>query len=210
MVRGQFTKDDLVRLLRTVDEDLDRRITLVLIGGTALTFLGIKDSTRDIDINIPRRADLKELARVFTALGFQGGDDVRWITDQGFPIDVFVGDYIFAISLPEGYVERSLRIGDFHNIDLYALNGIDLIITKLTRADERDYDDIRALFKWGSIDHRDLIERYIETVGDTSVVRYAKDNLLELFENKLPAWGVAVRKEDQEVIRGWKPERWRP
>jgi hypothetical protein len=203
MAQERFTKEDLIHLLRTIDEDLDRRIRIVLIGGTALTFLGIKDSTRDIDMNVPSKADYRELRRVLTALGFEGQAPRTWITDQGYNIDIFVGDYIFVISLLDDYMNLSKSVGEFHNIDLYVLNEYDLIITKLTRSDERDLDDIRTIFERTEIDHRRLIDRYKETLGDVSVVRDAKENLLYLFENFLPSIGINVEGEDLEVIREW-------
>jgi hypothetical protein len=46
-------KSALLEFLEVLNEDLTRRITLVAAGGTAMTLLGLKRSTIDIDLTIP-------------------------------------------------------------------------------------------------------------------------------------------------------------
>jgi hypothetical protein len=43
----------LVNFLREVDTELVRSIILVAVGGTALTLLSVKRSTRDVDFTFP-------------------------------------------------------------------------------------------------------------------------------------------------------------
>jgi hypothetical protein len=46
-------KSALIDLLEVLNEDLTKKITLVAVGGTAMTLLDLKDSTIDIDFTIP-------------------------------------------------------------------------------------------------------------------------------------------------------------
>ena len=43
----------LLDFLAVVDAELERPIALVAVGGTALTLLGVKPSTRDVDFTAP-------------------------------------------------------------------------------------------------------------------------------------------------------------
>lgn len=50
-------------LLSSVDEELERRIVLVAVGGTAMTLLDLKPSTIDIDFTGPYD-DIREFNRI--------------------------------------------------------------------------------------------------------------------------------------------------
>ncbi len=43
----------LLDFLEELDKELDRKITLVAVGGTAMTLLDLKNSTIDVDFTIP-------------------------------------------------------------------------------------------------------------------------------------------------------------
>ncbi len=46
-------KSYLMDFLGEVDKELEREVTLVAVGGTAMTLLDLKPSTIDIDFTIP-------------------------------------------------------------------------------------------------------------------------------------------------------------
>ena len=46
-------KSALFDFLEALNEDLPKKITLVAVGGTAMTLLDLKDSTIDIDFTVP-------------------------------------------------------------------------------------------------------------------------------------------------------------
>jgi hypothetical protein len=56
-------KSALFDFLEVISEDLPKRITLVAVGGTAMTLRDLKPSTIDIDFTIPEE-DLLEFNRV--------------------------------------------------------------------------------------------------------------------------------------------------
>ena len=84
-----ITKDDLVSWIRAVDKRLDKKIVVIAVGGTAMTLLGLKSSTRDVDFCVFSK-DKKE---------FEGA------LDDKFPVDVFLDGYIFCLQLPDDYSE---------------------------------------------------------------------------------------------------------
>ena len=56
-------KSGLIGLLTAVDEELEKKITLVAAGGTAMTLLDLKPSTIDIDFTGPKE-DIEEFNRI--------------------------------------------------------------------------------------------------------------------------------------------------
>jgi len=140
-------KNVVINIFKAWDNLLDQRITIVTLGGTALTLLKIKESTIDIDINIPHLKDYKILVELFRKLGYKQQDETRWITTEGIPIDIYKEDYIFNVRLLGKLGEKSQDFMDFENINLRTLNLFEICITKLDRGDKRDYDDIGMVLK---------------------------------------------------------------
>ncbi len=48
----ETTKEDLIAFIQKLDSFIDRPVTIVALGGTALTLLDLKSSTRDLDFII--------------------------------------------------------------------------------------------------------------------------------------------------------------
>ncbi len=123
---------DLIEFLSLVEEHLEEEITLVAVGGTALTLIGAKSSTLDIDFTGPRpsidaflEASSKE--------------------PHGYEIDTWPDGTVFMVTLPDNYLDRSRVIETgLERIELRALHPVDLIVTKIARCDARDLDDIRT------------------------------------------------------------------
>jgi hypothetical protein len=121
--------------LETIDAQLDRRITIVAVGGTALTLLNVKKSTIDIDFSFPN-SDSDAFTK---ALGM--------LPKPGYRIDYFSDGDIFSIILPDDYLKKSMPIKTFRRIELRALNPIDIVVTKIGRLKGRDKEDIEACIK---------------------------------------------------------------
>jgi pantothenate kinase len=51
-------KNVLLNFLKALDDEIDRKITLVAVGGTAMTLLDLKPSTVDIDFTISNNSAL--------------------------------------------------------------------------------------------------------------------------------------------------------
>lgn len=124
-------KKSLLDFLEILDGHLDRKITLVAAGGTAMTLLDLKPSTIDIDFTIPhedKRAYDKAIAQI----------------QHGYKIDIWLDGSIFSQNLPDDYLEKSIPIANFKHIQLKALHPLDIIVTKIGRLDERDIEDTES------------------------------------------------------------------
>lgn len=141
-----ITKNSLLKWLKKVDRKLQSKITLVAVGGTAMTLLGLKPSTIDVDFCIEGKN-----TKIFGEV----------IKDSEFKVDLFQDGFIFSEQLPEDYMEISNRIdAGMVNIDLRTLSVADIIITKAARYNERDEEDIAAVLKNRAVDKEELIKRF--------------------------------------------------
>ena len=109
-----------------------KKITLVAAGGTAMTLIDLKPSTIDIDFTIPS-GDIKEFEQVLKN------------NPPGYKVDRWTDGCIFCQTLPNDYIEKSIKIKEFSHISLRALHPVNIIATKIGRLDERDIQRHRNL-----------------------------------------------------------------
>ncbi len=137
-----------------MDKKVQRKIKLVAVGGTALTLLGKKTSTMDIDFTGPSR-DLQEFIRAHLTLG------------HGYDIHLFNDGQIVSQSLPQNYLKKCSSIStNLTKINLLALHPLDIVLAKIGRLNLRDIQDIEICIK-----HYNLTETQIRRRG--SRVGYA-------------------------------------
>ena len=140
----------LIKWLRGIDKKLQREIIIVAVGGTAMTLLGIKPSTIDIDFCVSS-SDKRMLEQNL---------------DGKFKVDIFIDGFIFSEQLPDDYAEKSTVILELKNITLKALSPVDIVITKCARLNARDEEDIKSLAK--KINRSELLERFESVIGTYS------------------------------------------
>ncbi len=124
----------VVKFLEEVDKSLNRKITLVAVGGTAMTLLRVKPSTVDVDFTLPGE-DYDEFQQALRN------------TPHGFTVDCWIDGTVFSQTLPNDYLTRSRDIRKMKRIRLKALHPVDIVVTKIGRLDDRDKQDILACIK---------------------------------------------------------------
>lgn len=146
---------------------LGRSVNLIACGGTALTLMGVKDSTKDIDLMVPDEEEHDYLLDVLKRFGYAQVTGHGWARGGGFMFDLFRGNRIHTTELLESPLARGNHIvfREYSRIRLGILNPYDLIISKLFRGTSVDCDDCLALLaaKRGEIDLARLRTRYRET-----------------------------------------------
>lgn len=144
-------KSVLFDFLNVLNEDLSNKITLVAAGGTAMTLLDIKTSTIDIDFTIPS-CDRLEFEQALKS------------NPPGYKVDRWTDGCIFCQTLPNDYLEKSIKIKEFSHISLRALQPVDIIVTKIGRLNERDIQDIDACIRKGNVSKAEIKERALRVV----------------------------------------------
>ena len=151
---GQLDSKALLDFLGEVSKELKRSITLVAVGGTALTLLKAKSSTRDVDFTIPGE-DYVLFKKTLRGI------------PHGFKVDCWNDGMVFSQLLPDDYLKRSIPIRKMKNIQLRALNPVDIVVTKIGRLDLRDKQDIEIVIRKFNLRQNQIAKRaeQVEYVG---------------------------------------------
>ena len=126
------------------DAFLKRKVYLIACGGTALTLLGVKPSTKDIDLIVPNLDEHEYLVSILKQLGYKSASGWGWERGDGFIFDLFRGKAIHSTELLESPLEKGnhILVKEFDRIYLGVLNYYDIVISKLFRATAIDIDEI--------------------------------------------------------------------
>ncbi len=192
----QQTADSLLTTLRVWDELLPGKgkIRLIACGGTALTLLGYKEATKDIDFLVPDSTEYKRLANFLMEAGYENIGGYKWRREgETAEYDLFPGKAVFMTELLISPLEKDGHriIKKFKKLYLGVLNSVDLMITKLARGSETDYQDCLMLLRNENINWKQFEERYKEaakysinygTEEEKAMKRFA--HLKRLFQEK--------------------------
>jgi hypothetical protein len=162
-------KEGLLDRISAWDAFLKRKVHLIACGGTALTLLGVKPSTKDIDLIVPNLDEHEYLVSILKQLGYKSASGWGWERGDGFIFDLFRGKAVHTTELLESPLEKGnhILVKEFDRIYLGVLNYYDIIISKLFRATTIDIDDCLVLVrdKKKEIDFKQLDKRFKETAS---------------------------------------------
>lgn len=162
-----------------------------------MTLLGVKDSTKDIDLLVPEPKQYEYLINILEQLGYEPVTGNGWAREGDFVFDLFKGKSIHTTELLESPLEKDkhIFIAELNHIYLGALNYYDLIISKIFRSLSVDTEDCITLLKAkkSGVDFKKLKQLYYETasydVSEDKVVKY-----FESFVEKLKKEGIYDEK----------------
>jgi len=147
-----ITKYDLLKFLEEVNLELGEEIILLAIGGTAMTLLGMKEFTKDVDFDTPSEDDYKKFMQAIDRIG------------ANIRIDVFKSDMILTEILPPDYLKIAIKYTDvnFSKINLYMLHPIDIICSKIARLNDSDIKDIKTCISYYNITKSEIQQRAMQ------------------------------------------------
>ena len=161
----RITASELLQTIENWEHLIDFKVNLIGCGGTALTLLEIKDSTKDIDFIVPIGKEHERLMKFLRSLGYEEkGGGLAHPDDPYFLYQFWVGNRVFTTDLLDPPLDpgRNIPIKKWRHIYLGALNLQDLIITKMFRGMRVDVEDCVAAFIKFEIDPEKLLQRYTE------------------------------------------------
>ena len=165
----RIDKQGLLDRLAGWDGFLKKKVHLIACGGTAMTLLGVKASTKDIDLLVPKEDEHAYLTGLLKQLGYTSKSGCGWSRGDGFIFDLFRGSSVHTTQLLEAPLKKENHslVKEFSHIYLGVLNYYDIIISKLFRGTALDFDDCLALLrsKAGKIDLEKLKVRFLETAS---------------------------------------------
>jgi len=161
----RVTGKELIQTIDNWEQLINFKVSLIGCGGTALTLLEIKESTKDIDFIVPIGKEHEKLMKFLRSLGYEekeGG--LAHPDDPLFLYQFWVGNRVFTTHLLDSPLDagKNIPIKKWRHIYLGVLNLQDLIITKMFRGTQVDMDDCVAAFATSKIDPEELLQRYAE------------------------------------------------
>ncbi|MBZ0305318.1 MAG: hypothetical protein K8I82_04535 [Anaerolineae bacterium] len=140
----RLDKNLLLQQMTQWDAFLRRKVHLIACGGTAMTLLDVKESTRDVDFIVPVHTEYNYVIRTLQELGYENTRGWGWAKKgEAFIFDLFPGKRIHTTDLLDDPLETGHHklIKEFTYIYLGVLNDYDLIVSKLFRGTSVDFQD---------------------------------------------------------------------
>ena len=144
----RLNKNRLLEILGEWNRFLKRKVHLIACGGTAMTLMGVKSSTKDVDFIAPKVREHDYLAKQLKALDYKQVTGSGWKrAGEDFQFDIFRGNRIHTTELLESPLEerRHSMLKEFSHLFIGILNDYDLIVSKLMRGTTVDFEDCLSL-----------------------------------------------------------------
>ena len=185
-IKYRLSANDLLDTLDNWNSLMNFRVSLIACGGTALTLLKIKDSTKDIDFIVPMQKEYDRLMKFLRDLGYEEkGSGLAHDDDPNFIYQFWYGNKVFTTDLLDSPLDpdKHILIKQWSHIYLGALNLNDLIITKMFRGTSVDRKDCIDAFATGQVNAEELLERYSEAARYDLNPRKVMKNFVYLAED---------------------------
>ena len=165
----RLNKDRLLEILGDWNRFLRRKVHLIACGGTAMTLLGVKPSTKDVDFMAPIETEYRYLTKQLKALGYKQTAGSGWMRQgEDFRFDIFCGNRIHTTELLDSPLDegRHSALMEFSHLYIGILNDYDLIASKLMRGTRVDFDDCVNLAEahQATLDIQQLVHHFIDLV----------------------------------------------
>ncbi len=147
-MKYRLNKSRLLEILGEWNHFLKRKVHLIACGGTAMTLMGVKSSTKDVDFIVPRVREHDYLTKQLKALGYKQVTGSGWKrTGEGFQFDIFRGNCIHTTELLKSPLEEGKHslLKEFSHLFIGILNDYDLVVSKLMRGTTVDFEDCLSL-----------------------------------------------------------------
>jgi hypothetical protein len=190
----RLDKQILLDVLAQWNGFLRRKIHLIACGGTALTLMDVKPSTKDADFLVPVEPEYRYLIRTLKDLGYRQKTGSGWQKKGDlFIFDLFVGKRIHTTELLRSPLEANNHrlFKEFSQLYIGILNPYDLIASKLFRGTDVDFEDCLMLVK-ARKDNIDIkrIEQHFKELVSYDISEKRITTYIEHFLNLLEKEGL--------------------
>jgi hypothetical protein len=144
----RIDKRALLEIMELWNGFLRKKVHFIACGGTAMTLLEVKPSTKDIDFMVPNIKEYNYLINIIKALDYKQVTGNGWKREgDKFIFDLFRGNYIHTTELLESPLvnDNHRLMKEYSHLYIGILNDYDLISSKLIRGTAIDYDDCKEL-----------------------------------------------------------------
>jgi hypothetical protein len=218
-MRRRFDSKYIESELRRVGRQLEIELTVYLIGGGAMSFRGLKETTKDIDLIVTDGDDLRVLQAVLLDNGYdivkEPGEEYDDLgaqrileNDDGCRIDIFNQQVIDKLVLSDGMRRRSEAYLDAGRLSVALVSSEDIFLFKSVAGRTDDIEDMFSLVQT-ELDFdviKDELEQQIDLLGQELFVTHANEALLELEEQHNISTPLAERVSEITERVYWELE----
>jgi len=188
--RRFFSEGDLLKALTDVGNHLTENVRVYLIGGCAMTFIGRKAATKDIDVVLTSPRQVELFLQAAELVGFKRVEDASreyeslgaWNileNEDGMRFDMFDRQACKCLTIDAGMESRARLYRRLGLLEVYLMAPEDIFLFKGITERESDLDDLRVLVEYG-VDWQ-TVEGECLSQGDNGVWTYRLySKLLEL------------------------------
>ena len=135
-----FTKQQLEDLLHDVGAKVTKPLNIYMIGGCALSFKGLKERTKDIDIIVTSQEDFDTFDAAMKENGFQSMTEREsefYLTalavymKEDSRIDVFLKQVGKMLFLTKSMVQRAKKYNIYNKLEVYLASNEDIFLFKM-------------------------------------------------------------------------------
>ncbi len=154
-----FNKEELNEWLVRVGSYVEKPVRIFMIGGCALSFRGLKENTKDVDIIVESKKDFTISDSAIKNAGFKlktDLDDEFYLTalavytkGDDSRIDVFLKQVGKMFYLSESMVQRAEFFRDYGKLSLYLISLEDIFLFKSMASRPGDIIDCDRLIRKG-------------------------------------------------------------
>ncbi|MFB6088788.1 MAG: nucleotidyltransferase domain-containing protein [Candidatus Aenigmatarchaeota archaeon] len=165
--------EEQIELLKLVGNQLEGEVECYAIGGTALLFLGLNESTKDIDLVFESEEDRKLMQTALEKMGFKGSMDESefeiYRKEEAIRIDpillerddsrfdLFLKD-IISFKLSPTIKKDIKQKHEFDNLTIYVLRPEYILLLKCATDRKGDRVDAKNIVERMNIDWDKIIE----------------------------------------------------
>ncbi|HLC31992.1 MAG TPA: DUF6036 family nucleotidyltransferase [Candidatus Nanoarchaeia archaeon] len=184
-------------LLTRIAEKLPKKIEVYAIGGTAMMFLGLKQTTVDVDLVFSNVEDRVLFKETIHSLGFKNSSaEIVYGRRENTPemamlLDVRLDLFLFKILssyFSKGMQQRAAQIHEFvDNLIVRVADPHDILIMKSVTSRDKDLDDIIAIVNNSRINWDLVVEEATEQVrlGNETAILGLGEKLEKLSNRKM-------------------------
>lgn len=156
----KFGEADLINAFEDIGAKLKKKMRIYLIGGCAMTFMGTKAATKDIDVVVTSPKEATELVKAMKDAKFERVNkpskeyqalDATMIMERSdkMRFDVFTRKVCGKLEIDKKMQSRATFYRTFGNLDVYLMSGEDIFLFKGMTERTTDLDDMRIFVERG-------------------------------------------------------------
>lgn len=155
----KFGEADLINALNEIGTKLKKKTQIYLIGGCAMTFMGAKAATKDIDVIVTSPENAKNLIKSMEDAKFirvnnltreyKAMDATVIMERADMRYDIFTKKVCGKLEIDEKMQTRATFYKTFGNLDVYLMSGEDIFLFKGMTERTADLDDMLIFVQRG-------------------------------------------------------------